>query len=323
MSHEKKQAPLLPVYLINGEDELKRATVVGKLRKRIEAFGDLSFNSDTFNGEQASGADIVAACNTMPFASEVRLVQVNSADKLKKADAEAIVSYLQKPSTSTVLALVAGKLAKNTALYKAAAGHGASAVIDCTPQKRFELRKTVKGLAAEQGVVMGDGAVQTLIDLVGENTVRLDSEIRKIALAHRGSDAVNEHEVMGIVSRTAEAKPWEFIDAFSARDTKKCVRYFNRLGSSTPHSLLAQCVNRLRELICARALCERGCERDLARTLKLQDWRVKNHLAWARGFSKEELRRALIAARDTERAMKSGADPQEVFLEWVLATISK
>ncbi|MEG0758665.1 MAG: DNA polymerase III subunit delta, partial [Raoultibacter sp.] len=32
-----------------------------------------------------------------------------------------------------------------------------------------------------------------------------------------------------------------------------------------------------------------------------------------------ELRRSIIVARDTERAMKSGTDPDVAFLDWVLA----
>ena len=67
---------LLSAYLINGEDELKRETVLKRLRARISKLGDIDFNCDTFDGETASGGDIVSACNTMPFASDVRLVVV-------------------------------------------------------------------------------------------------------------------------------------------------------------------------------------------------------------------------------------------------------
>ena len=41
-----------------------------------------------------------------------------------------------------------------------------------------------------------------------------------------------------------------------------------------------------------------------------------------RGFTVEELRCALVSARDTERAMKSGSDAQTAFLEWMLAVLS-
>ncbi|MDY3980076.1 MULTISPECIES: DNA polymerase III subunit delta [unclassified Paraeggerthella] len=324
MTAQKKQnAPLLPVYLICGEDALKRDTVMKRLRARLSALGDLSFNSDEFSGETATGADIVSACNTVPFASPVRLVEVRAADKLKKADSEGLVAYLDSPAETTVLALIAEKLAKNTRLYKAVAKHGKTAVIDCAPLKRFELPKAVRAMAVGHGVTLTEGAAVKLVDLVGEDTVRLDSELKKIALAHRGTDAVNEHEIVAMVSRTAEVKPWEFVDAFAARDARKCLLYLGRMDSVSPHALLAMCTTRLRELVCARALADRGNPRGVAAALKMPDWRVKNHATWARGFTSAQLRAALVAARDAERAMKSGADPDVAFLEWVLGVVAR
>lgn len=318
-----KQDALLPVYLIVGEDALKRDVVTKRLHARLSTLGDLSFNSDEFAGDTALGSEIVAACNTVPFASPVRLVEVRGADKLKKADAEEIVAYLDAPNETTVLALVAEKLAKSTRLYKAVAKHGTSAVIDCAPVKRYQLPKMVRSMAVGHGVTLTEGAAAKLVDLVGEDTVRLDGEVRKIALAHRGADAVNEHEIVAMVGRTAEVKPWEFVDAFSARDARKCMLYLGRMRSESPHALLAKCTTRLRELVCVRALVDRGNPRGAAAALKKPDWQVKNHAAWARGFTAGELRHAIVSARDAERAMKSGSDAQTAFLEWVLGVIAR
>ena len=295
-TQKKQEAPLLPVYLIVGEDALKRDTVMKRLRARLSSMGDLSFNADEFDGETAQGGDIVTACNTVPFASPVRLVEVRAADKLKKADAEQLVSYLGSPNGSTVLALVAEKLAKNTRLYKAVAACGKTAVIDCAPLKRYELPRTVRSMAVTHGVTLTEGAAVKLVDLVGEDTV---------------------------VSRTAEVKPWEFVDAFAARDVRKCLLYLGRMDSVSPHALLAMCTTRLRELVCARSMADRGNPRGVAAALKAPDWRVKNHVNWARGFTAAELRRAIISSRDTERAMKSGADPRSAFLDWVLAVTAR
>ena len=319
MPTPQKQESLLPVYLVVGEDALKRSTVMKRLRARLSALGDLSFNSDEFNGEAATGADVVSACNTVPFASPLRLVAVRNAEKLKKPDAEALVAYLESPSPTTVLALEAEKLAKNTRLYKAAAKHGKSAVIDCAPVKSHELPKMVRSMAVGHGVTLTEAAAEKLVELAGEDTVRLDGEVKKIALAHRGADAVNEHEIVAMVSRTAEVKPWEFVDAFSARDARKCLLYLGRMASVSPFSLLARCTTRLRELVCARAFIARGNPKAVAGALKLPDWKCRNHLGWARGFTDEELRSAIVAARDVERAMKSGSDPNDAFLDWVLS----
>lgn len=322
--------PLLPAYLVVGEDALKRAAVLKRLRARVAEFGDLSFNSDELDGEFVEGSAIATSCNTMPFASELRLVYLRNADKLKKADSEVVVAYLKEPNPTTVLALEAEKLAKSTRLYKAVASVGKKAVIECAPLKKHELPKTVRAMAVGHGVAFSEGAARKLVELVGENTVHLDSEIRKIALAHQGSDAVTEAEVEAMTARTTEVKPWELVDAFSARDLRKCVLCLERMESTTPHALIAMCTTRIRELMCAQSLARRGNGHAAAIAHELgertgrgvPEWRVKNHSAWARKYGAEELRAALASARDAEQAMKSGSDPKAVFTDWLVGVLA-
>lgn len=314
---------LLPAYLIVGDDALKRETVIKRLRSRLEKLGDLSFNSDDFDGEVATGDEIVAACNTMPFASPVRLVYVRNAEKLKKADSEPLVAYLKAPSESTVLALEAEKLAKSTRLYKAAAAVGPKAVIGCAAPKSWELPKQVRAMATGHGVVMTEGAASMLVELVGEDTVHLNAELKKIALAHQGSDAVTDREVRSLVARTSEVKPWTFTDAFADRNLGRCLALLTMMDNASPLQLIALCAGRIRELMCAQSLNARGEGAMLAKTLGVPDWRVKNHRTWARKFTARELRQALSRARDAEQAMKSGADADAVFRDWVVETLKR
>lgn len=323
MTNDQQQNQLLPAYLAVGEDALKREAVITRLRTRLAKLGDLSFNADDFDGETAAGADIAAACNTMPFASPVRLVYVRNAEKLKKADSEEIVAYLGSPSESTVLALEAEKLAKNTRLYKAIAALGAKAVIDCAPPKSWELPKRVRAMATGHGIVLTEGAAGALVELVGENTVHLDNELKKIALARSGSDAVTERDVRALVARTSEVKPWDFTAAFAERNLAKCLSLLAKMESSSPHALIAMCTTRVRELMAAQSMARRGNPKALAQALGQPDWKLKNHGAWARNFTADELRRALVSSRDAERAMKSGADADETFYRWLVDTLRR
>lgn len=322
MANSNQQVTLLPVYLIAGEDELKRETVLKRLRARLEKMGDLSFNSETFSGATATGTEIVAAANTLPFASPVRLIEVHDVDKLKKEDTEAIVSYLSQPCETTVLALEGTKVAKNSRLFKAVQSFGKTAFIDCAPIARRDLSRAVRSMAVSHGIAFTEGAAAALIDQVGTNTVSLDGEIAKLALAHRGSDPVNENEVLSLVSRTAEVKPWEFVDALAARNASRCLYLLNRMDSVSPYALLSMCTVRIRELLTVKALESRGDVRSLPSVLKMPDWRVKNHKTWARGFSTRELIAGLKSARDAEQAMKSGSDPDETFLMWAMGIAS-
>ena len=316
-------AGFLPVYLANGDDALKRGRVAEKLRDRISQLGDLSFNSEDFDGESAKGADIVAACNTLPFMSDVRLVTVKNADKLRKADAEAIVAYLESPADSAVLALYATGLAKNTRLYKAIAGFGKNAVIDCASVSKRDLPSHIARMAKMYGITMRSDATSMLIELAGEDTVRLDGELKKLSLAHVGDAAVTPDEVRNLVGRTTEAKPWEFVDAFSQRDAAKCARLRTRMESTSVYALLGMCITRIRELSMVRGLMARGQMGQVSDYVKGPPWKLKNYPGFARNFTTDELRRAMKSARDAERAMKSGSDPESTFEKWYLSVIAR
>ena len=313
---------LLNAYLVVGEDALKRQRVLQRLRMRAAELGDLDFNHDTIDASAAGATDIVAACNTLPFASDLRLVEVTSLEKLSKNDSEVVAAYLANPCESTVLAGIADKLPKNGKLYKAFQAMGKNAVIECIPPKKFELAKNIRAMAVGHGFTMTPDAANELIALVGEDTVRIDAELRKLALAHEGNNPMGVEEVTELVAKTTEAKPWEFTDAFSARDLARCLSLIPKLTSTTPYNLIYGCTARLRELICARSLAARGEQARLADELRVPAWRVKNHVAWARAFAPGELEHLLSTARDCERAMKSGTDPDIALKEWVIESLS-
>lgn len=322
-STSKNTQELLPAYLVVGEDALKRATVLDRLRKRLETLGDMSFNSDSFDGETCSGFEVISACNTVPFVSPVRLVVLHKADKFRKDDSEQLIEYLSSPCESTVLAIEAEKLAKNTRLYKAISKLGKSAVIDCAPPKSYELPRLVRSMAVSHGFTMTEGAASTLVELVGGDTVHLDAELIKIASAHKGSDAVNEAEVKLLVARTSEVKWWDFVDAMSERNLGKTLQLLQRMPSSTPYELLPRCVSRIRDLMCAQSLSARSALSSLGSELGQPDWKVKNYAQWSRRYTPDELRRGLVSARDCEQKMKSGTEPGTAFMDWLVDFVKK
>lgn len=315
----------LAAYLAVGDDALKREAVRKRLRSRLEKIGDISFNYDEFDGESANGKAIIEACNTLPFASPLRLVEVYNIEKLRKADSEALIEYLKKPNPSTVLLMSAEKLAASTRLYKAIAAFGKNAIIACSIPKKKDLPALVRSMAVNHGATITAEAALLLVNRVGEDTVALDSEIAKLALAHQGSSPISQQEVQEQVAVTAEIKPWEFVDAFTERSLKHCLALLPLIKSTTPIGLLGLCTARIRELLCAQSLDHRGygSTSALASALGKTEWQVKSVYNAKRMYSQRELIAALRHARDTEFAMKSGTDPHTALLDWLAQTISK
>ena len=317
------ETALLPAYLIVGADELKRTSATNRMRARLEKTGMAAFNLDERDmTKDPQIDDIIASLNTFPMGTDFRLVILENCDKLPKAVSEPLVGYLANPSPTTVCLLVATSLAKNTRLYKAVAKLGAKAVVDCTPKKAWELPKQVVGMARAHGKTMSLPAAEALVSRSGENTRMLDNELKKLAAMLPAAEITLE-DVERHVMRTAEVKPWDFLNAVSARDMTRSLELLALQPDRSEVRLWSLLVTRIRELIVAKALDARGAGRELASTLGVQSWQVKNHLAWARKYRMDELVGALSGAVEVELALKGSRDGALALRLWVIDLIKR
>lgn len=314
---------LLPGYLIVGSDELKSSRAVERMRARLGKSGMTEFNLDERDmTKDPQVDDIVASLNTFPMGAEFRLVILTNCDKLPKAMSEPLVEYFANPSPTTVCLVVATTLAKNTRLYKAIKKLGDKAIIDCAPKKTWEMPPQVVKMAAAHGKAMGLPAAEALVVRSGENTRMLDNELKKLASMVTGSE-ITLADIERHVMRTAEVKPWEFLNAVAARDLVRSLELLKLQPAKSEVRLWSLLVTRLRELIIAKSLDTRGQGSQLATTLGVQGWQVKNHLSWARRWRMDELLEALSQAIEVELALKGSRDSELALRMWVISMTSR
>ncbi len=314
-------AALLAAYLIIGTDELKVRRVIERLDGRLEAAGgDPSFDRSELDAKSSLDPVLVrSTLDTLPFGADFRLVIVRNIDKAGKAVTDEIIAYLADPSPTTVLAMTAAKLARSSRLFKAVTKIDPSAVIDCAPKKHWELPRQVISMAKSHGMSMDLEAAELLVDLVGESTVLLDTELTKLAVALGDSKTIAADDVRRLVVRVAEIKPWNVLDAVCERDPALALELFDRMSGQNPMGFFTLAVGRIRELIAAKSLEEQGRIGSLAQELGLQQWQVKHHAAWARNYTMYVLCQALRSAADAEADLKSLPDKDAVLQKWLLS----
>jgi DNA polymerase III subunit delta len=309
-----------PVYLIYGDQDLLLERQLDKLKRDVGELVDLEFNSQTFDGDSATGDDVVAACNTFPFASERRLVVVRNVEKMNKDDSEALVRYAENPAETTILALVAKKLAKNTRLYKAVDKIGG--LIERAAPKPSEYPGEVRNLFARKGKSVTLEGAELLVNAVGKDLRRLSVEVDKAIAFTGGKVDLTAEDIEQVVSTTATTQVWELGTALGERDCSRALQLLDRLlgDGESVHGLHALSLRHVRDLIAARALIDRGggSVGELASTLGRPDWQIRNLPKQARGFTSEELVDILRAAAVGEAQMKTSRDPRLVFERWIV-----
>jgi DNA polymerase-3 subunit delta len=316
----KQLSEYKPVYLIVAEQDLLLNQAVESLKASVAEVADLDFNLETFEGESASADDVVAACNTLPFVSERRLVIVRGVDKLSKDASETLVRYAEDPSPTTILALVGKKLAKNTRLYKAVDKLG-GVIERKTPDAR-EFPRLVQDMFTRGGKRVSLEGAEYLVNAVGRDMQRLSVEVGKTISYVGDRDEITLADAQVVASTTAKTSVFELGSALGNRDCGAALRLLNRLigDGESVFGLHALALRQLRDLLSARALIDRGedSQDELARALGRPPWQMRNLASQARRFSAGELVALLQAAAASEAEMKTSRDPRLAFERWIV-----
>ena len=304
-------AELASVYLITGTDRPKVARALRRLRDRV---GEEA--TEVLSAHEAGGEDVAAACNALGlFTVEVRLVAVENVERWKAADLKVIEAYLKRPAPTTVLALVGDEVKKDSALAKAVAKAGEILVYDLPKRgRKADFPRWVEAQLKERGVVIDAEAARALVDLVGENSHELASEIDKLATWSEG-ERIGEREVVELVPARAETPPFDLTDAWGRRDVSGVLgvseRIVERSGDATRDVLL-----RVTGLLTALVRRVRDCRRldaqgippaAAAEQLKRNRFYVQKLYEQAGNFSEDELDGAVVRLAELDLALKGGS----------------
>ncbi|MHB1018198.1 MAG: DNA polymerase III subunit delta [Coriobacteriia bacterium] len=311
---------LKPVYLIYGEEELLLERALHRLRGRIGEAADLTFNYEAFDGDNADPGDVIAAANTLPFASERRLVVVTNVQKMNAAAQARLAEYAADPSPSTCLVLVAGKMRKDSKLLKAVTAIGGAA--EYKAPKRNEYPRWVIDLFESRGRTLSRDGAETLVRSVGCDLRRLETETEKIIAFVGDRTKISREDVASVVAETAPVSIFEFLDAVGARECGRALELLDDLirGGEEVIGIHAMTVRHVRTLVSVSALLARSADTGtMMREVGMADWQLRNITPQARRFEPSELSTGLRAAAVVEARMKSGrGEPRLLFERWLV-----
>jgi DNA polymerase-3 subunit delta len=311
---------LKPVYLIHGTEDLRLSQALARLKRRVGNVADLDFNYESFDGENADVDDVIAAANTLPFASERRLVVVSNVDRMSKAAWEELAGYVARPAGTTVLVLTAPKLAKNLRLYKAIDRLGG--VAEYAAPRKSEYPREVVGLFCDRGRSVTLDAAEMLVSAVGCDLRRLSAEVDKTIAFAGVRTEVTCDDVAQVVSTTAQTSVFELLEALSDRDLRRGLDVLDRLlaDGESIFGVHALVLRQVRDLIVARSLADRGggSAREVSDVVRRPEWQVRNLPRQARNFSTEELVDSLRDAAEAETRMKTSREPRLAFERWIV-----
>jgi DNA polymerase-3 subunit delta len=302
---------LKPVYLLTGSDRPKIERALRRLRDRYD-----SESVELLHAAETSGADAVAACNSLGLFGEERLVVVESVERWKADDAKAVAAYAADPAPGARLALVADGLRKDSPLTKAVSKGGELLLYDVDRKKLVEW--VVQQFAGHETKVDRELARSLLDAVVPEgqdaDLHHLANEIAKLATWAQG-EPLAWQAVRDLVVPFGEVPSFALTDAWGRRDVVGALAAaettFEREASPrrdvAPRLVgaLARHLVRLQE--CRRLLADGHSSSEIASRLKRHPYYVQKLVRQAEGFSDDELRDAAVRLAQLDHALKGGS----------------
>ncbi len=264
------------VAVLHGKDSYLLAEHAKRLRKALEEkFG--GFDEFTFDGATASLAAVLDELRSWGLIQTHKLVVVDNADEFLKVEERrrALERYAEEPMQDATLLLRANAWRPGNLDKLIAAGGGG--IIKCEPPDDEKAEEFCDRRAAKQhGVPIDRDAAELLVERIGPDLARLDSELGKLAatVCDRPSPRITRADVADLVGVGREEQAWAIQDALLTGDAEQALTKLRELLeiSQAPEQLVVwSTVELARKIHDASRLLAQG-EADFAVGKALKLW---------------------------------------------------
>jgi DNA polymerase III subunit delta len=311
-----------PAYLIVGTDEGKIGAALARLRARAEREGGPGALESFGSGEGPPDPEVLlAAIPSMSLMAERRYLVADGVERWTAKQASAVADALADLPPDVTLAMVAReappKVRAPKALPDAVTGAGGE-VLRYDAPKAKELPGRLVAEAAGRGFRLDADAARLLVDRLGESTMRLVTEIERLAVWAGPDGAVSADDLDAMVADTSEEATWAVSDAIVVSDSSAAVGAAERLNAqgAAIASIVYQAARRLRDAHLAVTELERGTPpKDVESKLRMHPYAARMLVRSVRGASVTGLRASTAAIADLEWWTRGGSEyPDDVAL---------
>ncbi|UCD24096.1 MAG: DNA polymerase III subunit delta [Gemmatimonadota bacterium] len=313
-----KRDTAAPVYYITGVEDLLKDELVDLVLDQTVDSSLRDFNVDIRSASEVNGEEFHSLVETPPMLAERRAVVIKNVELWRKNSKvwQVVYRYLESPSPTTVLVLLAGADQKQDKKLAQAAVH---VVIERLNPDR--LRRWVGVRAERAGFSLTATAREHLLNSVGADLSPLAMEVDKLAAVATPDQPVDVELVAQMVGIRRGETLHDWVDAVLLRDTPKAVATLEPVLAAagvTGVRMLSALGTGLVGVRLGVALLQDGVplsrvESDLLNAIRssrlfgLRGWK-HDAAVWtgaAQRWTTPEIARALSLAYECDRALKS------------------
>lgn len=310
-------------YLLYGEERYLIRQYRDKLKKAI-VIEDDTMNFSNFEGTEINQKEIIDLAETLPFFAEKRLIIMEDTGLFKKGG-EDLAEYLPSAPESTFFVFVEEEVDKRSKMYKAI-GKSEGAAIEFSQQSDDTLARWVGGRIKKEGKGMTQAAYNLFIAKTGSDMENIDKELEKLLCYCLEKDTIEEADVEAITTEQIQSKVFDMVDAISNHKQKVALDlYYDLLALKEPAMRIMFLITRqFQMLMIVKSMSNKGFgNKDIASKAGCPEWAVKKYQAQGRGYSLEQLKKAVNDGVSYEEAVKTGQMNDQLAVELFIMQYSK
>jgi DNA polymerase-3 subunit delta len=311
-----RKKELYPLYFLYGDDTFLLREALAELEKMALGEGLRDFNLNTFYGDEAEGAELRDAIETLPMMAAARVVVLKEAQSLKEREWDALMPLIERPLDSSTLICVANKIDKRKKYAKRFLENGV--VVEFKRPFESQIPGWIATLAKRRGLRMGAEAVGALHEIVGSNLADLDAEVAKLAQYVGEREEALVEDVMKAASRARVDSIFELTDAIGSDDRARALTCLANLldqGQSEVGALalVSRHVRILKTV--SDGMREGLAGQKLGARAGVSPYFLKAYVDQSRRWSDRKIEQTFRALLDTDRALKSSPVASHIWLE--------
>ena len=233
--HDWKGKIFKPIYWLEGEEEFFINEVMEFAEHHLLPDDEKDFNLSVFYGKDADWTAVVNACRRYPMFAERQVVLLKEAQQMR--DISLLEPYIERPLSSTIF-VVSYKDKKVDGRSKLARLLKENGEV-LTTKKMYDniLPDWVTGFVKTKGLTINPKALHLLIDYIGNDLMRIKSEVEKIQINLSTRKMIHEDDVEKYVGISKEYNAFELQAALGRKDLVKAFRiiqYFENNPKAGP-----------------------------------------------------------------------------------------
>ena len=289
-----KQKKFRPLYWLEGEEDFFIDQVSNYAERHLLDEAERGFNLTILYGKDTDWSTVINACRRYPMFAERQVVILKEAQAMR--DLLKLEPYIDNPLASTVFVVAhkQGKIDGRSKLAKLIKEKG----VLLSTKKLYDnqLPGWVEVYVKELGRAISQKAGILLVDHIGNDLSRIANEIDKLLVNLPGDKKIDEGDIEKYVGISKEYNVFELQNAVGQKDFTKVMRIVQYFAANPKAGPVQMVIPALYNFFSKVNLVfgVKGGEKEIAATLGVHPFFVKDYMAAARQYGAEGAEKAIL-----------------------------